>query len=288
MEKKQYYKEFSGRDYWVRIYIDLFNERVRLDDYRGNLQAIVQLINEVTDSLGVSKIILIAKQEHLSSLLETGYVLEAIFQGFFNGSDAYFCCSYKTQARRINQHFQEEDQLLKKVQGLQRDVSPLTLPPCYQIQNADESKVEQLANLYSTVFKVYPVPMHDPDYIAKAMRSGTVFKTVNFNGNIVSAASAELNLTYHNAELTDCATHPEHRKKGLMKLLLMELEQELKSRGIFSAYSIARALSFGMNAAFHQLGYRYTGRLINNVYIYDKLEDMNVWVKDLSAVEPNG
>ncbi len=38
-----------------------------------------------------------------------------------------------------------------------------------------------------------------------------------------------------------------------------------------------------MNAAFHQLGYTYTGRLANNCYIFDKLEDMNIWVKDLSS-----
>ena len=38
-----------------------------------------------------------------------------------------------------------------------------------------------------------------------------------------------------------------------------------------------------MNLAFHQLGYTYTGRLANNCYIFDKLEDMNIWVKDLSS-----
>jgi beta-lysine N6-acetyltransferase len=41
-------------------------------------------------------------------------------------------------------------------------------------------------------------------------------------------------------------------------------------------------LSFGMNAVLYQLGYNYCGRLMNNCYIYDKLENMNMWVKNLA------
>jgi hypothetical protein len=68
-----------------------------------------------------------------------------------------------------------------------------------------------------------------------------------------------------------------------MKILLEKLEEDLQSQGIYCAYSIARALSFGMNAVLHQLGYMYRGRLLNNCYIFNKLENMNVWVKDLAA-----
>jgi putative beta-lysine N-acetyltransferase len=103
-----------------------------------------------------------------------------------------------------------------------------------------------------------------------------------YQGKIVSAASAEINSFYKNAELTDCATLAEHRKFGLMKMILQELEKDLKNNGIFCAYSIARALSFGMNAALFQLGYSYRGRFMNNCYIYDKLENMNMWVKNLA------
>ncbi|MGQ0518927.1 hypothetical protein ACT453_58225, partial [Bacillus sp. D-CC] len=61
-----------------------------------------------------------------------------------------------------------------------------------------------------------------------------------------------------------------------------KVEEELQEKSIFCSYTIARSLSFGMNAAFHQLGYTYTGRLANNCYIFDKLEDRNIGVKDLS------
>jgi hypothetical protein len=57
------------------------------------------------------------------------------------------------------------------------------------------------------------------------------------------------------------------------------LEKHLEDNGIYCVYSIARALSFGMNAVFFQLGYEYRGRLANNCCIFDKIEDMNLWVK---------
>ena len=74
-----------------------------------------------------------------------------------------------------------------------------------------------------------------------------------------------MNIKEGNAELTNCATLPEYRKHGFMKSLLIKLEEELRER--FSAPIQLLDLSFGMNLAFHQLGYTYTGRLANNCYI---------------------
>jgi beta-lysine N6-acetyltransferase len=136
--------------------------------------------------------------------------------------------------------------------------------------------------LYREVFQIYPTPLHDPEYVKKTMKEGTIYYVFFHQGKIVSAASAEVNSFYKNAELTDCATLKDHRKYGLMKIILRELEAELRMQGIFCAYSIARSLSFGMNAVLFQLGYKYRGRLMNNCYIYDKLENMNMWVKNLA------
>lgn len=142
---------------------------------------------------------------------------------------------------------------------------------------------KRLAALYEEVFPVYPVPLQKPEYVRKAIESGTVFLFIEKNQEIISAASAEIDSLHGNAELTDCATLPSFRGGGLMKQLLNGLEEELTKQQIFCVYTIARSLSFGMNAAFKQLGYRYGGRLVNNCYIYDKMEDMNIWWKDLST-----
>jgi putative beta-lysine N-acetyltransferase len=111
------------------------------------------------------------------------------------------------------------------------------------------------------------------------MKDGTVFAYIENGQQIVSAASAEINRKFKNAELTDCATLPQAAGQGHMKKLLSFLEQQLQAEGIGCCYTIARAESVSMNKAFAQLGYTYGGRLVNNCFIYSGIEDMNVWYK---------
>jgi hypothetical protein len=64
--------------------------------------------------------------------------------------------------------------------------------------------------------------------------------------------------------------------------LLASLEDELRERGILTAYTIARAISPGMNITFAKAGYTYGGRLHNNTHIAGTIESMNVWYKSLA------
>jgi putative beta-lysine N-acetyltransferase len=123
--------------------------------------------------------------------------------------------------------------------------------------------------------------MNDALYVAKTMQDGTIYYLVESQAGLISAASAEINTVYANAEMTDCATLPAYRSQGLMRLLMHALEDELLARRITCAYSLSRALSLGMNAVFYQMGYGYYGRLTKNCDIYDKYEDMNLWAKSL-------
>jgi len=59
------------------------------------------------------------------------------------------------------------------------------------------------------------------------------------------------------------------------------LELQAKERGIQTAFTIARAISEGMNITFSKAGYTYGGRLKNNTDISGTIESMNVWYKAL-------
>jgi putative beta-lysine N-acetyltransferase len=262
---------------------DDFNQRLRVEDYRGEIQTMTDYIKRVAQEKGYSKLIVKARQEHVPLFIENGFNYEGWIQGYFNGTDAHFLTIYLEVERKISTHWCIEDQIIAAVRAKKAALSLSPLPSDYRIRKADDQDASELAALYRTIFTVYPTPLHEVPYIEKLLTTGAMFYVIEHDGNIVSAASAEINHTYHNAELTDCATLPDHRQYGLMKHLLRQLETELKRQGIFCAYSLARAQSYGMNAAFHQLGYRYGGRLANNCYIYSDLEDMNIWVKDLSV-----
>ncbi|WP_449622389.1 putative beta-lysine N-acetyltransferase [Robertmurraya sp. Marseille-Q9965] len=269
-------------NYYIEVYNDPFNKRIRIDDLRGNTYVAIQKVEELAAASQVEKLIIKGRREQYVSLLEKGYQCEAMIDDYFLGSDGYFFCKYFTAERRNSEYILKENEIVKNVQALPQNNVTIFPPKEYKLVLVSEEETTMLARLYKKVFEIYPTPLHDPEYIKKTLVDGTIYFAFTYGDEIVSAASAEINFAYKNAELTDCATLPEHRKFGLMKILLEKLEEQLKIEGIFCSYSIARSLSFGMNAALHQLGYRYRGRLINNCYIFDKIEDMNVWVKNLA------
>lgn len=273
-------REEAGQDYIMQIYLDFANERLRVDDFRGNAFSVIVRVRELAKEHNFSKIFIKTRWEDVGTLMSRGYMLEGIFKGYFHGSDAYSMALYFTEERRTSEHWMEEDDILHQVMQMEESSVP-SLPEGYSMRLAVTGDAGKLAELYGAVFAVYPTPMDNEDYVRKVMEEGTVFQVIEWKGQIVAAASAEINEDYHNAEMTDCATLPEHRKHGLMKILIHALEAELVSRHIYCHYSLARALSFGMNAVFRQLGYEYTGRLTKNCNIFDKLEDMNLWVKPI-------
>ncbi|MEH7226031.1 putative beta-lysine N-acetyltransferase [Bacillus sp. JJ1566] len=272
----------NAATYQANIVVDYFNRRLRVLEYRGHLYSLLDEVNEIAEKHSFEKIIIMAKREDLSNFMARGYMIEAMLQKYFNGSDAYFVTKYFTNERRNSEKWMEEERIITDILRNPRENKPTDTH--FLIRKATVEDAVQLSALYNTVFQIYPTPLNKPDYIQQVMKDSTIFYVVEDNGVIVSSASADVNPTFFNAELTDCATLDAYRKHGLMKKLLVELEKELMNNGIYCAYSIARALSYGMNKSFYQLGYSYTGRVTNNCYIFDKIEDMNVWVKDLAKM----
>jgi putative beta-lysine N-acetyltransferase len=100
---------------------------------------------------------------------------------------------------------------------------------------------------------------------------------------LIALSSAEMDLSGSNVEMTDFATLPGERGRGLARFLLQEMERAMRKRKMRTAYTIARAVSPGMNITFSRMGYRYSGTLVNNTHISGSIESMNIWYKSLSA-----
>ncbi|MFN7249815.1 MAG: putative beta-lysine N-acetyltransferase [Anaerobacillus sp.] len=271
----------TGADFFIEVYLDFVNERIRIDDYRGNINSVITRMKALAAQYSFTKEIIKSRVEDWPKFLSRGYELEGMINGYFNGSDAFFMVNYASDDRRTSDCWKAEDDLLDKIVAQKDAAQPNQLPTGYSMRLANVEDCKDLANLYGLVFQTYPTPMNEPSYIKDVMEEGTIFKMIEWNGQVVSAASAEVNETYHNAEMTDCATLLEHRKYGFMQLLISALEDELISRNIYFSYSLARAQSYGMNACLQKLGYLYSGRLANNCIMNDNFENMNIWVKKL-------
>jgi beta-lysine N6-acetyltransferase len=259
----------------ITVYSDLFNKRIRIDDYAGDAHGVFTLIVASTPEWA-EKIIIKSRDKEVSFFLSNSFEKEASVKGYFSGVDMHFLVSYPLSERGQNGKLSDEKEMIANL--LSQHLTP-SETDTDEVELAKEEDAEELANLYSEVFQVYPTPLNDPAYVRKTMEEGTKYVLIREQTKIVSAASAEINTQYTNAELTDCATLPEAQGKGHMKKLLSKLEEILIADDIQCLYTIARAESYGMNKAVHQLGYTFGGTLVNNCVIYSGLEDMNVWYK---------
>ncbi|MBW5448587.1 putative beta-lysine N-acetyltransferase [Cohnella sp. CFH 77786] len=274
----------TGSDYALHYCLDAVSLRLRVDDYEGNLEAICGRMIDLAREHGFTKIFIKTREEDWRMLLSRGYMLEGIYEAYFDGRDAYCMACYLDAERRTSGSWIEEDRILERVMSLSPKPEPNAPEAGCRLRKAEKEDAQTLASLYASVFGTYPTPIMDPAYVAKAVGGKAVFYVYEHEGRIVSAASAEINASCRNAEITDCATLTAYRGKGLMRLLIRALEEELTERRIRSAYSLSRAMSFGMNAALRQSGYRYSGRLTKNCDIGGQFEDMNLWVKILPSV----
>lgn len=259
----------------ISLYTDPFNKRIRIDDYSGSPPDVLHLIVSATPPW-TEKLIVKARPQDIRFFQSHDFLQEGYVKGYFNGEDMYFLVKYFSVARSSNPKETEEKQMIEKILS-ENDL--ITGPEIGKVSLAAMEDAAALADVYKQIFKVYPTPLGSADHVRKTMMEDTRYVVIREEGRIISAASAEINLHFGNAELTDCATLPEAQGKGHMKKLLSKLEEVLTKEHIRCLYTIARAESYGMNKAFHQLGYSYGGRLVNNCLIYSGLEDMNVWYK---------
>jgi beta-lysine N6-acetyltransferase len=259
-----------------------YNDRIYLmklskQDFPSILDKLDNLALTEKYSKIIAKVPSYAKEE----FIKKGYIIEAFIPKFYNGcEDVYFMGKYFIDSRR---HGSEKDEEILKAVSL-KAVERGTVSHIYgfSYKICEKTNAPQMAEVYRTVFETYPFPIHDPRYIMKTMNENFIYFSAWKDNKIVALCSAEMDLCFQNAEMTDFATMPEYRGNGLAVYLLQKMENEISRRNIKTAYTIARATSYSINIIFAKIGYKYSGTLLNNTNISGNLESMNVWHRKLS------
>lgn len=275
--------EISAAGYRVKLFLDYYNRRIKVIDYRAqDYAAMVEKLRFLAEANRFDKVWIKAAQTDWEQFLRYGYVLEGLLKYANRGRTAYMMSRFCSQKRLQSPQLMKEIGLIEEIMARSRRAEPRPLPAGYVLDYARERDLDGMLTLYRHVFKTYPSPLTYREYLTAVLHRDALFRVIrNAAGQVVSVASAELDPSHLAAELTDCATHPDERGKGLMSVILDALEGDLRKAGYKCAFTMARARSYGMNAAFHALGYEFNGRMINNCDIYGAFEDMNLWVKDL-------
>lgn len=261
--------------------LDTINFRMIVHHYQWqDLKALVRDWLSACRQHGLGKLIVQTREEDWQRLLRLGFQMEGTISSYRQGRPVYFMSKFFGKKRQTSTAWMEEEEILEQVLLLKQPQKSRPLPPNAEVRVAATDDVRALVALFKQVFDTYPSPLTDPDYLRASMEND-LFALVEMNGQVVSAAGAEIDRALGNAEMTNCATLPTHRRYGLMSHLFTTLEDELATQDIRSLFSIARAKSFGMNWVLRQHGYQYRGRLVNNCDICGGFEDMNLWAKEL-------
>ncbi len=260
-----------------------YNHRIYLMDI-GNAdpEKLVSQLIGLAKEKGYSKIFAKVPSSKSSPFLAIGFHKEAGIPSFYRGSeDAHFLGYYPRDSRKQEPDAQTLNDILKMANSRQGNPMVKSLAKGFLVRRCVPADIEAMANIYRAVFPTYPFPIHDPKYLRHTMETHVEYFGIETAGQLVALSSAEMDKKSKNAEMTDFATLPEWRGHGLASHLLRKMEQTMKSKNIQLAYTIARAVSPGMNITFAKLGYVFGGRLINNTNISGQIESMNVWYKKI-------
>ncbi|MBT3236896.1 MAG: putative beta-lysine N-acetyltransferase [Bdellovibrionales bacterium] len=272
--------EIEEDDYKVNVFFDYYNRRLKVIDYScKHYSNMLRRLAWLAETNEFDKVFVKAKQEDFQKFLSRGYIMEGILRYYFNGEDAYVLSRFSSATRAESPDLVAESQLIEKIIYESKPKIERKLPENIRLIKADKTHIAQLIYIYRQVFETYPSPLTNPDYIQSVMGRNVHFVLAMQGDEPVAAASAEINLKYSNAELTDCASIPSIQGKGIMQFIMKKLENILKEEKVLTSYSLARAKSIGMNKSFFRLDYEYSGRLIKNCDIFGEFEDLNIWVK---------
>ena len=249
----------------------------------GDLPDVLNHLDALAETRDYSKIFAKVPAAVSAVFMENGYTIEAAVPGLLSGEEGLFIGKYLSAKRKEEGRSDLVREVLAAAQAKACTQPDLALPSTFTCRRTRPEEAEEMAELYRQVFATYPFPIHDPGYLVETMESHVHYYAIWEEDELVALASAEMDQKGLNAEMTDFATLPESRGKGLANCLLAKMEEDILDLGIKTAYTIARAYSHGMNITFAKNGYEFCGTLTNNTDISGGLESMNVWFKPLEA-----
>ncbi len=236
------------------------------------------MINSLAREEQYSKIICKIPKKNAPVFYANGFLLEAFIPKFYNDTeDVFFVSKYLSSDRILNI---EKDSLNDLSGILNKEKScKVKDKPGFNFRILNESDVDAIAKIYSTVFETYPFPIQERGYVLKTMKDNVIYFGAFKDGKLAAVASSEIDYKSKNAEMTDFATYSEFSGNRLAVSLLKRMESEMKNIGIGTLYTIARLKSIPMNLTFIRMGYQYSGTLIKNTNISGDIESMNVYYK---------
>jgi len=242
---------------------------------------IIEAMEKIAQGNNYTKIFIKLPESLSEPFIGYGYVIEAKIPFFYNGKEKGFFMAKYLDPSRLKLDHQKREEITRNIRIAKSQQIMKSIPENhnYNFRLLKKEDANELSELYKIVFKSYPFPIHDPEYIKKTMDENIIYFGAMHNDKLVAASSSEMNIDNANVEMTDFATNPKYRGNKLALILLDIMEKEMSNRNMKTFYTIARSHSAGMNITFARKRYKFAGTLFNNTNIAGSIESMNVWYK---------
>ncbi len=260
-----------------------YNNRIYLIKIGKNAKdTLPNYLVKLAEKSEYSKIFAKVADSKVQDFYLNGYKKEADIPLFYNGKEKCIFLGYYLSEKRKKEN--DVDIINSNLElAIAKNTQDITskLSEEYKLCKCTENDVKEMAEIYKEVFPSYPFPICKPEYLLKTMTTNIDYFGIKTKEKLVALSSAEMDIKSSNVEMTDFATLPEYLGNGFAQHLLFEMEKKMIKKEMQTAYTIARAMSAGINITFSKLGYKFAGKLTNNTNISGQIESMNVWYKKL-------
>ncbi len=277
-------EEYIELDYWVkRVKYEPFSKRMKVYQFpdKPETSRFINELKELGEKNSCNKIMLYIKDSEKKRINEKSFDKEGLIKGFFNGETAYIYTLFLNSNKKNSTLLKEEEKIFDIAKDYKKHEGEAFVSKEYYTRLASKADAHKMSSFYEGIFETYPTPINDPEFIQECMDNDVYFTVIEHNGEIVSACSAEIMNEFKAAEIADCGTLVEHQGNNLLSYQFTYLEKFMKAKGIKTLFSYSRSLSIGMNLVNKKQGFTYGGRLKQNSNICGKIENMNVWYKNL-------
>lgn len=266
------------------VVVDPYNRRLKLVGWSADDVALVSMRDVRScspEAASATKAIVYARRAQKTPFETLGFNYEAVIYGYFaDGANAHlYSCFFDARRGRLDPKERAHETVRRA-----RTKSPFANSLRVSSRSAQPEDARAISTFLQGAFQDYPTPI-DAESLGRAIdEESTIFRLCTDEGRIVACASAEIDHENQCAEISDCATDPDYRGRGIVSQLISEVEYEAgASHGIRDFYSLARAGEVGMNCAVAKCGYHYTGRLVNNCRMPNGWESIHVWCRCLDG-----
>lgn len=271
---------FKSESAFLCILMNHRNKFIRVIDFRaGALPAKRLYIQTVAQQEGIEKVITLVEKDEVSSWTKVGFVREGTIPGFYKRSDGHLCgCVINNDTTSSTSIADNGPKQADRTVNHSKKGAK-SLPE--KIRGASVSEIEETTALRTAR--------------TNAIKKGEAVNTFDDFGRdaqrfYMSSTVRKGKPVYLSAEFQDCFGHslvevlksPNTDNELLATTAgLREMSDNLKARGIVSAFGFAPSDDVQLGTAYVAAGFRKTGLLAQGIKVGKERKDAILWTRKL-------